>query len=339
MVKTIQIIIILQGLFLVFSLLKNKDKYKKIQLRLLVLSILSVIFYTIVDDNHYLFLKETDWFLLDSSLFITFLFLFILYFNSEKEHFNKLHYLLFIPNILFFAIEMFEFYSKREPLYIEIPEFLIELTFLSYLIFSIYSIVKGKHKKWILLFIIPIIALMSIEFINNVFVYFKLGSSILEESTISYYFLLIVALLFYFMTFYLINSSDNLLLKKATIKYKNSKLSSDQINEYKSSLIHLMEVEKLYIDKKLTIDSVSRQIEIPKQYISEILNVHMHTNFHDFVNGYRVKAFIHCIKNKQFEQYSLLGIAYEVGFNSKSSFNSIFKKFKGLTPSQFQKSL
>ncbi|WP_456264238.1 helix-turn-helix domain-containing protein [Flavobacterium psychrophilum] len=100
-----------------------------------------------------------------------------------------------------------------------------------------------------------------------------------------------------------------------------------------------MEMDKLYLNGKLSIQDVSNELNIPKQYISEVLNEHMKTNFQDFINEYRVEEFIKRLKNDPNNQFTLLGIATEVGFNAKSSFNSIFKKFKGLTPNQFKKNL
>ncbi|MCA1967435.1 MAG: helix-turn-helix domain-containing protein [Flavobacterium sp.] len=100
-----------------------------------------------------------------------------------------------------------------------------------------------------------------------------------------------------------------------------------------------MKIDKLYLNGKLSIQDVSEKLNIPKHYISEVLNEHMKTNFQDFINEYRVEEFIKRLKNDQNNQFTLLGIAIDVGFNSKSSFNAIFKKFKGLTPTEFKKNL
>ena len=91
--------------------------------------------------------------------------------------------------------------------------------------------------------------------------------------------------------------------------------------------------------RRRSLTSLSQELEIPKQYISEILNVHLRTSFQDFVNGYRVNAFIACLGEEQYEHFTLMGIASEVGFNSKSSFYSIFKKHQGLTPSEYKKTM
>ena len=95
----------------------------------------------------------------------------------------------------------------------------------------------------------------------------------------------------------------------------------------------------MYLNNKLSIVDVSDKLNIPRQYISEVLNEHMNKSFQDFVNEYRVEEFVNRLKNDQNNHFTLLGIATDVGFNSKSSFNATFKKHKGLTPTQFKNSL
>jgi AraC-like DNA-binding protein len=67
-----------------------------------------------------------------------------------------------------------------------------------------------------------------------------------------------------------------------------------------------------------------------------VINEHFKLNFFDFVNQYRVEAFKERIVNPKYGNFSLLGVAFECGFNSKSAFNRIFKKSTGLTPSQYK---
>jgi AraC-like DNA-binding protein len=69
--------------------------------------------------------------------------------------------------------------------------------------------------------------------------------------------------------------------------------------------------------------------------LSEIINTEFKKNFNDFVNGYRVKAFKTMLKNGKHKQLSLLGVAFECGFNSKATFNRVFKKLTNLSPTQY----
>ncbi|WP_233206892.1 MULTISPECIES: AraC family transcriptional regulator [Flavobacterium] len=161
----------------------------------------------------------------------------------------------------------------------------------------------------------------------------------LSDQNFNSYLLLVVAFLFYFIAFKLFNGNKEILPKVEIGKYKNSNLNDETINKYKTALINAMQIDKIYLDGKLSIQDVSDKLNIPRQYISEVLNEHMNNNFQDFINEYRVEEFVNRLKNDQNNNLTLLGIATDVGFNSKSSFNATFKKFKGLTPTQFKKNL
>ena len=100
-----------------------------------------------------------------------------------------------------------------------------------------------------------------------------------------------------------------------------------------------METEKPYLDGKLSLKKVATDLGISTNYLSQVINENLNKNFFDFVNEYRVEMVKEMIIDPSNKNYTLLAIAYDCGFNSKSSFNSIFKKHTGLTPTEYQKSL
>ncbi len=104
-------------------------------------------------------------------------------------------------------------------------------------------------------------------------------------------------------------------------------------------LLELMRTEKPYLNSDLTAVALAKQLNITRHQLSQILNEQVGKNFYDFINAYRVEAFKSYLKDPAFANYNLLGIALESGFKSKSSFNAIFKKVTGMTPSQYRKSL
>ncbi|GGG44689.1 helix-turn-helix domain-containing protein [Bizionia arctica] len=340
MLKTFQIIAIIQGLFVLSVLFANRKEYKKTTFWLLFGSLLSVLFYIAGDDENNIFVAGADWFLFDSSLFVTFLFLFFRYYMNGKETFAKLDLLFFIPNLVYFIIEVIELNMTADNLLIEIFEIASELTFFAYLMLIVYYIISSKNKHWILYFSIPIAILIGFSSLNDIL---KLAGfhefSIFNDHNFNTSILLIVAFLFYFIAFKLINKSQGILPKTEPSKYKKSNLNPKTIEKYQSDLIQLMETDKLYLNGKLSIHDVSKKLKMPRQYISEVLNEHMHTSFQDFVNSYRVEEFINRLKNDQNDQFTLLAIATDVGFNSKSSFNATFKKITGLTPTEYKKQL
>ncbi len=340
MLKTIQIIALIQGLFVLFVLFVNRKVYKKTTFWLLFGSLLSVVLYLIGDDINNLFIQNTDWFLFDNTLFITFLFLFFRYYRSGKEKFALIDYLFFLPNILYLILEIIEIKFVNENVIVEIFEIVTEFAFVVYLLIILYSILSGKKKVWVIYFVIPIVILFMFSFINDILKIVGFSElRLFTDQNFNTYLLLVVAFLFYFIAFKLLSSGKEILPKTEISKYKNSNLNIDLINKYKADLISSMEKDKLYLNAKLSIQDVAEKLNIPRQYISEVLNEHMHTNFQDFINQYRVEEFINRLKNDQNNHFTLLAIATEVGFNSKSSFNAVFLKFKGLTPTQFKKNL
>lgn len=340
MLKTLQIIALLQGLFVLSILFVNRKVYKKTTFWLLFGSLLSVILYIAGDDDNNLFVADADWFLFDSSLFVTFLFLFFKYYINGKENFSKADLLFFVPNLIYFILEGIEIIYSKEIIVFEVFEILVELTFVGYLGYIIYAVIRKKQKHWILYFAIPISLLFLSAALNDILKSFGLIEfAIFDDKDFNSYQLVVIAFLFYFIAFGLMNKESQILPKSETPKYRNSNLNEDLIKRYKRELKHAMEVDKMYLNNKLSINEVSEKLNIPRQYISEVLNVHMNISFQDYVNKYRVEEFVNRLQNVQNDHLTLLGIANDVGFNSKSSFNAIFKKYKGLTPSQFKKSL
>ena len=100
-----------------------------------------------------------------------------------------------------------------------------------------------------------------------------------------------------------------------------------------------METDQPFLDGKLTLSQVAQNLGISNNHLSQVINENLGKNFYDFVNGYRVALVKEEIANPRKAHLTLLAIAYESGFSSKSSFNEVFKKFTGLTPSQYQKQL
>ena len=115
--------------------------------------------------------------------------------------------------------------------------------------------------------------------------------------------------------------------------YKNSGLKDDFANKKHAELLTLMERGKPYLEPKLTLSNLANLLEISPNYLSQIINQFENQNFNDFVNKYRIQEFIERASSNN--QFSLLGHAFDSGFNSKSTFNSVFKKQKGCTPSQY----
>ncbi len=129
-------------------------------------------------------------------------------------------------------------------------------------------------------------------------------------------------------------SDKNLLVKsKKESEYKKSGLKSDIAKSKHHDLLKFMKTEKPYLNPKLTLNELAGGLNISANHLSQIINQYEKVNFHDFINIYRVNEFIE--RAQKNNNFNYLVNAFESGFNSKSAFNSIFKKIKDATPSQY----
>ncbi len=126
---------------------------------------------------------------------------------------------------------------------------------------------------------------------------------------------------------------------KSEKKYSGSRLTDLEAVTYANSLNQLMKSSKPYLNPELTLFQLAAEMNISTHYLSQVINERFQLNFFDFINQYRVSEVKERIADPKNDNFTLLGIALESGFNSKSAFNRIFKKLTGQTPSQFKSSV
>jgi AraC-like DNA-binding protein len=119
-------------------------------------------------------------------------------------------------------------------------------------------------------------------------------------------------------------------------KYSGSRLSETESAQIAQQITKHIKSSKTYLNPDLTLSQLAAETNISKHILSQVINERLKLNFFDFINQYRVEEFKKRIVSSEYQNFSLLGIAFDCGFNSKSAFNRIFKKTTGLTPSQFK---
>ncbi len=132
------------------------------------------------------------------------------------------------------------------------------------------------------------------------------------------------------------------LVSELVSEEKNNEQSPEHEREYNEELLNLkkyMVERKPYLNSSLTIQDVSNETEIPVRDLSLLINHQLGQHFYDFVNTYRIESAMNILKDNTKSKVTILEILYEVGFNSKSSFNTAFKKHTGNTPTFYRKSL
>lgn len=147
---------------------------------------------------------------------------------------------------------------------------------------------------------------------------------------------------FYFLTFFfLINILFYITLQKPEIlrnivKYKHSQLNNDDKEKYSKQLFAYIKDYKPYLDPELTLAKLSKLLSIPSRHLSQIINEQTEKNFYDFINYYRIEESKILLKEKLRNEKYISEILFTVGFNSRSSFNTAFKKYTGYTPSDYR---
>ncbi len=119
------------------------------------------------------------------------------------------------------------------------------------------------------------------------------------------------------------------------VKKEEEKVSAEDIEKLKS----YMELEKPYLNPDLNLSDLSDELQINRAELSKIINSGFNKNFNDFINEYRVNTFKEKLNLGEHKQLSLLGIAYDCGFNSKATFNRVFKKITQISPTEFLNSI
>ncbi len=120
-------------------------------------------------------------------------------------------------------------------------------------------------------------------------------------------------------------------------KYQRSGLKDADAQQYLQAIIRSMEEEYLYLNGQLTIQDLADKLDIPRHHITQVLNEQLEKNFYSFVNEYRIIEVKKRLLSDKYKNLTLLAIAYDCGFNSKSAFNTVFKQSTGQTPSEWKK--
>ncbi|MCD6336725.1 MAG: AraC family transcriptional regulator [Candidatus Marinimicrobia bacterium] len=150
-----------------------------------------------------------------------------------------------------------------------------------------------------------------------------------------------IILVFYSFTFSIFGYQQNRIYPEETPlakpKYERSGLHPASMDKIKDKLLALMDKKQIYREPELTILDVSQQLAVPRHHVTHVLNEKLGKNFYTFINEYRIEDVKRRLKDPKNNNLTVLAIGYDAGFNSKSSFNTLFKKSTGVTPSEFRK--
>ena len=309
-----------------------------------------------------------EWFgvdiILESIKFLipSFLYLSVYHFVNMPNHFLKKHYLLFIPFIMVVMVWMFLNSTETNRLFLEnnyeiLDAFSIIALFLfSAIIFYFIIMMLFKHKKnvlklhankqgvslnWLynLIFVFPLLLIIHLVF--------ELSS---EENYFAYFSNLMLFIILFYSGFHIVQQREIFELKPKHIQAIESE--SPQINDIKkeklidknlvleivNDLEKLMEEQQPFLNKNLSLSILSKKLNTRTHILSFVINTYYNVNFYTYVNKFRLEYSQSLLKNPKKQHLSMEGVAYESGFGSKSTFNTLFKKRIEMTPTQYKKS-
>jgi AraC-like DNA-binding protein len=229
---------------------------------------------------------------------------------NEKVDIELLTYFAYILHIvqiavyLYFNEQQLRANTKEKPLQLDWLKFLRLLLFVYLILLCLAYIHSVFYQKY---------TLVEVYFyaISNSLLVFAISAKLFQHST--------------------------LILGENQKKYQHSTLNAADKKRYAQQIEQLMTEQKCYLEPELKLGDMAKMLDISSQHLSETINDNFQQSFNDFVNTYRVTAFQQRLQEPDSEQLTLLALAYEVGFNSKNTFNTAFKKMTGLTPMEYKK--
>jgi len=301
------------------------------------------------------------------------LFLYVRHMTVPSRRFSPWHALHFIPFLVFFAVSVI---FREEPIFDDLSGFLVTdrfiplrivysvIYFLSVTVYSILSFLEIRNHQRHLRDLVSYtsakltlnwLKILSITFYSGYVIMFILGGIKIiagllpfDPYVMTFFFITIFSFAY---SFYAVRQpeilnfptavyeDDEIIDTSTAEKYARSGLRPEQAEEYLTTLLKIMDEEKPFLDGDLTIHELSVKTGIPRHHITEVLNEKYGRNLFSFVNEYRIKEALRRMNDPKYQHYTLLAIAYDAGFNSKSTFNSFFKAYTGKTPSAYRKEM
>jgi len=311
------------------------------------------------------------------SLFMLFAPLIYLYSKNVTNNFDKfnpIHYLHALPPLLLVSLYLLFrlLYSEAEGLEVNLNAnllwlrngfgYVFNLLFIIYAYFALKNVVRFKRQikevysyksdkislNWLLFVIVSFILTFAANTIFSTLFEFQKIENVVEvdmyRHMVQLFFVYVISIWGFRQT--QLNTEQKKIIpinqgtksEELTIgKYQKSGLTAELAEDYLKELIDYMNNTEAWKDNELSIAKLSTQTNIPKHHITQVLNERLGKNFYLFVNEYRIEYAKKLLITEKYDAWSILAIAYECGFNSKATFNNIFKKYTNLTPSEYKK--
>lgn len=204
-------------------------------------------------------------------------------------------------------------------------------------LFDTYANIESRSMRWLKNTMIASLILWACWFVP-----FMSGYGAKSQG-LYYPLFLGLALVSYWLAYAMYSRRDifennEILSEEAKLQHPVNELSQ-KTDEHYQNLLALIEEEKLFKNPDISMTLLAAKMKLSNGYLSQIINQKEGKNFFDFINGYRVEEVKRNLADPNFDHFSILGIGLEAGFKSKSTFNAVFKKMTGHTPTAYKRLL
>ncbi|GAH90171.1 unnamed protein product, partial [marine sediment metagenome] len=230
---------------------------------------------------------------------------------------------------IFYILDNVQFYSYAIASLIILKKYRIEIK-------NVYSTIERINLSWLTFVILGLTGWKSLSLLNYI-----LWLALTDYTGWILYIVAEVAFLTFISIMFLKGLKQPVIFSgtnknQSRQKYEKTLLADAIKEDYKDKLIRYMKSQKPYLEPSLSLDELAEKVSIPPHHLSQILNTCLNHNFFDFINSYRIKESERLLSEQDSYRKTILEILYETGFNSKSVFNTAFKKHTGMTPTQFR---
>jgi len=245
---------------------------------------------------------------------------------------------------------------------VENTYFLVYIVLSYYLVKSIrnareqtYSFIEGSNLLWISYLIIGLLIIVVVDSLFSVYelifpmIPWNIGTVIAFALIVLYCFLGYNGMFqaHILLPQFLAEENPAPVSKTITEKKQKKERSVKQLDSFTDEEIAVLKIKlnellvnkKPYLNDTLSLSEMADDLAITDKKLSELLNQHLSTNFYNFINKYRVAEVKEKLAQAEYRKYTLLSIAYDCGFQSKTSFNRVFKQKTGMSPSKYRDSL
>lgn len=348
-VATVTVILLLIFSLLTFILKKENSRNNIFLSAFLLSNALYIVEYLILASSVTLNISLTE--LLGIGYGFGFLFGPLLYFYTRSITANETKFILrtawhFIPFTVYFFFLLIDIKLSWQ-----LKDGILHLLIITYMIACYFLIIEFRKKigqyfsslemlnlNWLIYIVGGFLFMWLIDLTAYLMIMYD--SSLITTYRLFSFISVLINLIFIVFLFYKALQHPQYLVKiieeNKIEKYESSRLSKEKKEKILNKTLSYFETEKAYLNPTLTIQDVANATGIKIKYISQVINESLNKNFNDLVNSYRIAEAKQKLGDLLEGEKTILEILYDSGFNSKTTFNTTFKKHTGLTPTEYR---